>query len=76
MTKEQVKTSLSDIDTLYSIVLLDGSVISGAIDGPYLGYESDPRGYTEPYIQVTRIDIGASLGLAIKCSIISAINLL
>lgn len=58
MTIQQVLNSIDQFgNNIVQISLTDNRVIRGVLQNAYEGHPQDPRGYTEPYFFVVRIDL-------------------
>jgi hypothetical protein len=58
MTLQQVLNSIDQFgNNFVQITLTNDRVIRGVLQNAYEGHPQDPRGYTEPYFFVVRIDL-------------------
>ncbi|MFT3918432.1 hypothetical protein [Cloacibacterium sp.] len=58
MTLQQVLGAIEEFgNNNVLITLTDDRTIRGILQNAYAGHQQDPRGYTEPYFFVVRIDL-------------------
>lgn len=58
MTLQEVLNAITEFEINFvQITLTNNKVIRGVLQNAYAGHPKDPRGYTEPYFYVFRIDL-------------------
>jgi len=58
MTLQEIQAAIEEHgDNFVQITFLNGTNIRCVLRDAYLAHPNDPRGYTEPYFYVTRIDV-------------------
>lgn len=58
MTLQEVLSAIKKFEiNIVQITLTNDRVIRGVLQNAYSGHPNDPRGYTEPYLYVFRIDL-------------------
>lgn len=75
MTLELVNKAIQEYgNNLVTITLSNNQEIRGILQEAFLGYPHDPRGYTEPYLFVVRVDANSNNPVKINCSEIKSIK--
>ena len=74
MTLLQVREAKNEHgNNFVRVISIDNSEIRGVLQDAFQGHPDDPRGYTEPYLYVLRIDTPLNEQVKINCSDVQSI---
>lgn len=69
MTFEEVRAALTeDLESIYTVTLIDRETLIGVIDGPYRGYDNSPQNYRKvDYFFVATLQSGLATSVPVTC---------